>query len=300
MSPAKLDIILIGVAVLGVAGIITLVLAIQRARYSHFRKRYERLHPLTTKADTISSRVVDTMLARENGLENDRILACISTERTYSIYVSSLVMGGTIWIVVISILYAFISYPAPVLALLIILIPLPAMFLGKVLFRKSIQGSARKVRRLLGPSLPNILTLLRLEIAESTDPATALKKITESYAAFISPQGFALLQDWLARAQNEELGTVLVTEGERFDLKEVITLGKALQRGSQGMALSAVLDKQVASTAELSQYAVIGTIRRRIALLGLLLGPALISMVVITLVSLVAIAGGLHTFTAFL
>jgi hypothetical protein len=300
MSPAKLDIILIGVAVLGVAGIITLVLAIQRGRYYRFRKRYERLHPLTTKADTISTRVVDTMLARENDLENDRILACISTEKTYSIYAGSLVMAGMFWIIAIIALRAFISYPTPVLALLIILTPLSTMIFGKVLFRKSIQTSARKVRKLLGPSIPNLLILLRLEIAESTDPATALKKITESYAAFISPQGFALLQDWLGRAQNEELGTVLVTEGERFDLQEVITLGKALERGSQGMALSAVLNKQIASTSELSQYAVIGSIRRRIALMGLLFVPALISMLIVTLVSLVAIAGGVHTFTSFL
>ncbi|MHB1903529.1 MAG: hypothetical protein ACYCTG_05435 [Ferrimicrobium sp.] len=300
MSPLHLDLIMLAIAVLVVAGLITLIMATQRARYARFRKRYERLHPLTTRANTMSSRMVDSLLAKENKLENDRILASIPLERTYSMYASNLVVGGLFWLLFAVISYALVGYPSPVLALLIILTPLPTLFLGRVLFRSSLRAKAEQVRKLIGPSLPNLLSLLKLEIAESTDPVTAFESVVNAYSAFIAPQGLALLQSWLAMAQNQELGSVLVTEGERFDLKEIVTLGKAFERGSRGMSLTLVLEKQIAATSELSQYDLLRRIRGRVNGMALLFFPAMVSMLVITMVSLAAIGGGVHGLTQFL
>jgi len=297
LSPQVLDLVLFGVAILVAGGIIVSIIAVRRARYARFRRRYERLHPLASRPQSMASRVVDKILTREHRLETDRILANITHERCYSIYTTSFLLTGGVWLGTSLLLGIVYNLPAALLALLILATPLVTILGGASLFRSSIHGQASRVRKLMGQSLPNILSLLKLEIAESTDPVTALQRLVDVYGHFISPQGQALFATWLARAQNEDLGSVLVSEGERFELREIVMLGKAFEQGAKGMALTAVLEKQIAMNSEISTYELLRSIHQRTDKMVILAMPAMLSMFVVAIVSVIAIGGGLSTFT---
>ena len=300
MNPLRFDLLLFAGIILAIGFLATLVFVYRRARYERFRKRYERLHPLGAANDGLTSRLVDGIVAKNHTLEVNKILANISDDQSYQLYTQSLVVAIIIWVFLVAILAVLLGLNSTLLILFVLVTPAIAFILARPLFTSTIATRANKVRAMIAPSLPNLLRMMRLEIAAGNDPVIALGNIVSDYAPFISPAGLRLLNSWLSQAQNQPLGDVLIQEGEYFDLPDVTMLGKDFQLSASGMPLSDILDKMVASTSELSYIAFLKAIKRRAGALQLLVMPVFATILVISVTSVIVLAGGLHTFSSLL
>lgn len=300
MNPLRFDLLLFAGIILAIGFLATLVFVYRRARYERFRKRYERLHPLGSANDGLTSRLVDGIVAKNHTLEVNKILANISDDQSYQLYTQSLVVAIIIWVFLVAILAVLLGLNSTLLILFVLVTPAIAFILARPLFTSTIATRANKVRAMIAPSLPNLLRMMRLEIAAGNDPVIALGNIVSDYAPFISPAGLRLLNSWLSQAQNQPLGDVLIQEGEYFDLPDVTMLGKDFQLSASGMPLSDILDKMVASTSELSYIAFLKAIKRRAGALQLLVMPVFATILVISVTSVIVLAGGLHTFSSIL
>lgn len=300
MNPLRFDLLLFAGIILAIGFLATLVFVYRRARYERFRKRYERLHPLGSANDGLTSRLVDGIVAKNHTLEVNKILANISDDQSYQLYTQSLVVAIIIWVFLVAILAVLLGLNSTLLILFVLVTPAIAFILARPLFTSTIATRANKVRAMIAPSLPNLLRMMRLEIAAGNDPVIALGNIVSDYAPFISPAGLRLLNSWLSQAQNQPLGDVLIQEGEYFDLPDVTMLGKDFQLSASGMPLSDILDKMVASTSELSYIAFLKAIKRRAGALQLLVMPVFATILVISVTSVIVLAGGLHTFSSLL
>ena len=300
MNPLRFDLLLFAGIILAIGFLATLVFVYRRARYERFRKRYERLHPLGSANDGLTSRLVDGIVAKNHTLEVNKILANISDDQSYQLYTQSLVVAIIIWVFLVAILAVLLGLNSTLLILFVLVTPAIAFILARPLFTSTIATRANKVRAMIAPSLPNLLRMMRLEIAAGNDPVIALGNIVSDYAPFISPAVLRLLNSWLSQAQNQPLGDVLIQEGEYFDLPDVTMLGKDFQLSASGMPLSDILDKMVASTSELSYIAFLKAIKRRAGALQLLVMPVFATILVISVTSVIVLAGGLHTFSSLL